>query len=280
MRKINVLILEDKVDTANRWAKFLENLGYRVKKAFSSQNVEDIFANRSGFRPDIAIVDINLGVGEERKGIKIAQTILQKKIIPIVFLTNYSKDDKQNKETYEQAMSIGPVAYLEKKSNLIEDELRKAIEEAFNKYLEKFQNIIPQEFTSFNRDCICIKIRHKEGVCVHIVNYKDILYIETLPPNGTSIVTKNGNFDLSSTVLNTFAKQLEAKFHWIKENDSNFEDTFLKVYRSIIVNMSHIKAYDDGYIYFDHKAKRRIRISSDAYGKLITDWFPPFVSRI
>lgn len=278
MRNINVLILEDKVETARRWAGFLENLGYKVKKAFNGKNVEDIFANRSGFRPDIAIVDINLGEeGNERSGIEVAQMILQKKSIPIVFLTNYSKADK---EIYEQAMSIGPVAYLEKSSSFIEEEFTKAIQEAFRKYLEKFQSLIPREFTDFNKDCICVKIRQEDGNRIHIIKYSDILYIETLSPNGTTIVTKNGNFDLSGTPFGTFAKQLEAKFHWIKENNPNFEDNFFKVYRSIIVNMSHIKAFDDGYIYFDQAAKRRIRISAEAYGKLLTEWFPPFVSRI
>lgn len=109
-QKIQILIVEDNIVVALDMKRSLE------KKNFSISSIAKSFAkvkqNIAESRPDVAIVDINLGSKEN--GITIGK-YLKNKDIPIIYSTAYSDVD-----TITKALETDPVCYLIKPFNIEE----------------------------------------------------------------------------------------------------------------------------------------------------------------
>lgn len=112
---IHILIIEDNVVVALDMKRSLEKEGFCVTSIAKTFN--KVRQSISEVRPDIVIVDINLGLKEN--GIEIG-SFLKSNDIPIIYSTSYSDTD-----TIKKALETDPVCYLIKPLNF--EELRSNI---------------------------------------------------------------------------------------------------------------------------------------------------------
>lgn len=135
--EINILVVEDEVILAMSMEISLEKMGYYVSgietDALSAVN----HAKRN--RPDIILMDINLG---DSSGIKAANEIWKTLKIPIIFLTSYTND-----KTINEALECEPYGYLIKPCK--DKELKATIKMAIHKHKYFFSN---QKNTSVLKD--------------------------------------------------------------------------------------------------------------------------------
>lgn len=100
-----VMILEDDGIISEDISSLLISQGYSIIGiAHEGTEALDMLANR---KPDIALLDINLGSG--MTGIEVAKVIHEKHKIPFIFLTSY--DDEA---TLEAAQEYSPYGYIVK----------------------------------------------------------------------------------------------------------------------------------------------------------------------
>jgi two-component system, OmpR family, response regulator len=105
MKKIKVLIVEDETIVALELKKELERLDFEVTGiVFTQKKVMDSI---QASRPDIILMDINLGKNED--GIEIAKEIYQTYKIHILYLTAFSDDN-----TMQRAFDTNPIGYIVK----------------------------------------------------------------------------------------------------------------------------------------------------------------------
>lgn len=84
-----ILLVEDEDITARRYISFLEREGFSVIRAASGDEAVSIMS--SGAAIDLVLADITLGDGID--GVDAAETILNKKEVPVVFLTEHTGPD-------------------------------------------------------------------------------------------------------------------------------------------------------------------------------------------
>lgn len=111
MDNIRILIVEDEAIVARFIQKELCKLGYKAYKIVATGKE----AIKSGIEeePDVILLDINLA--EERDGIEVAREIIQRKRIPIIFMTGYSEAT-----LFQRAKNVKPLAYLTKPIEIYE----------------------------------------------------------------------------------------------------------------------------------------------------------------
>jgi DNA-binding LytR/AlgR family response regulator len=104
MNRLNILIVEDELITANDIQETLQKAGHTVIALARNFNEAMAVLNRQV--PDLALVDIHLG-DESVDGIGVAQALRANHPIPIIFLTAHSEDP-----VFLRAKETGPAAYL------------------------------------------------------------------------------------------------------------------------------------------------------------------------
>ena len=131
MGKEKILIVEDERIVAVDIKRTLIGCGYQVCGIVSNSQaaIEKAFS----LSPDLILMDIMLGDGSD--GIITAEKILEKKDIPIIFLTAYADE-----ETLQRARVINPFGYIIKPFE--ERELHATIEMAF--YRHQMENALIQ----------------------------------------------------------------------------------------------------------------------------------------
>lgn len=85
-QKLNILILEDEAFVALDLAESIESAGYGVLGPFS--NCKDAEKFLSEIKPDYAILDVDLGRGENSFSVA---HLLRKNKIPFTFATGYDE---------------------------------------------------------------------------------------------------------------------------------------------------------------------------------------------
>jgi DNA-binding response OmpR family regulator len=103
MNRTKVLIVEDESIVALDIKNALINYGYRVTNC--ATNYYDAINSVKKDKPEIILMDINLGMG--RDGITIVEEIQRTQYIPIIYITAFS-DEK----TIIRAIRTNPVSYL------------------------------------------------------------------------------------------------------------------------------------------------------------------------
>ena len=103
MTATNVLVVEDEKIIAKGIEKRLKGLGYVVAGLASTG--EQAVQMTLRLRPDVVLMDINLGVGMD--GIEAAGLIRSRSGVPVVFLTSHSDDS-----TLERAKLTEPFGYV------------------------------------------------------------------------------------------------------------------------------------------------------------------------
>ena len=140
MKEKKIIIVEDEPIVAEDIKRIMENYDYTVPKIVHKP--DDILDNIKSNKPDIVLMDINLG--NNLVGIDMAKTINNKFNIPVVFLTAYS-----DRDTIQKAALTGSFGYIIKPYHerdlyaTIETALsRHHIEKALHKSEKKYRQLV------------------------------------------------------------------------------------------------------------------------------------------
>lgn len=214
-RKIQVLLVEDELIIADYMQECLQKLGYEVCGVCINYS-EAIEALHSSL-PDIVLVDITLKGA--KNGIDVGNYIRQNYQIPFVFATSHS--DKNTIDTAKKAL---PYAYLIKPFS--EEDLYAVIETALMHYgRQKSKEELPSgDDTVLINNAVFIK--HKSKFVKIILD--DLVYVEA-NDNYCNLFTASAGYALKTT-LKTLLDLLP--------------EYFLRVHRSYVINLRHLKGFD------------------------------------
>ncbi|MCB0663782.1 MAG: response regulator transcription factor [Saprospiraceae bacterium] len=133
MSEISVLIIEDDPLIASDIQGFLEDMDYSVFAI--AHNAKAAFKALEKSKPDIALVDINLG--NNMDGFIIAERLYNHYDVPFIYLTSYS-----SAQVLQQAKETHPMGYIVKPFD--EADLFTSIEIAIANYARQHR---PKRFT-------------------------------------------------------------------------------------------------------------------------------------
>jgi two-component system, LytTR family, response regulator LytT len=194
----------------------LLNLGYDVLEPVSSYT--DAIKLIEQQRPDFMLLDIRLGEGKT-DGIRLAELINQKYLIPFIYLTANA-----DKATVDKAKATAPKAFLVKP--FTKADLYATIEVAISKHVASTSyNTIPFLFL-------------KVGDRFKKVFETDIMYVESNHVY-LHIFAKAEKIVIRSTV-DEFLKQLSP-------------NRFCKINRSYIVNMYYVDSFNNESVWIKDK---------------------------
>jgi DNA-binding LytR/AlgR family response regulator len=219
--KIKILVVEDENIVAKDLINTLEKLGYEVVGHANKYEKAIELAKKE--KPDIILMDIMLK--GEKTGIDAAKMINKELNIPVIYLTAYA-----DKDTLEKAKITEPYAYIIKPYK--EVDIKTAIELSLYKFnkdkkLSKERDLLYQLVHSKDSGNKYIFVKNRSRYVK--INVEDILFIEALK-DYVIIVTKKEKYIVHSTMKDILSKLPS--------------DKFVRVHRSYIVNIDHIKAID------------------------------------
>ncbi len=108
MHQIRVLVVEDEPLIAEDIRETLDNIDFLVSGV--AYNSEAAFIELERNTPDIVLLDINLGAGQD--GIEIGKVINNKYHLPFIYLTSYA-----DRSTLDRAKHTRPMGYIVKPFN-------------------------------------------------------------------------------------------------------------------------------------------------------------------
>jgi two-component system, LytTR family, response regulator LytT len=211
MLNLRIGIVEDDELIAESICQLLLSLGYDVLEPVASyaEGVKML----EQYRPDFVILDIRLG-NEKIDGIRLAEFINEKYIIPFIFLTANA-----DKTTVSLAKKTAPAAFLVKPFS--KADLFATIEVAIAKHVPSLSySKIPFLFL-------------KDGDRFRKVLETEILYVESNHVY-LDIYTTDKKMVIRSTV-DDFLQQLSP-------------ERFYKISRSYIVNIHHIDSFNSEFV--------------------------------
>lgn len=213
MQNINVLIIEDQQEEAQKIVGHLQEMNYNTIVA---NNLKDAYGYFFAQKPDLVIIDIFLD--GKADGIEFAKKICDKESIkkPFIFLTS-----AMDREVFEAAKLTDPYSYLLKPYNILE--LEYSIELA----LEKFAGEVGV-FSSGKHASLIIDesffIKKKDNLVK--VPVATIEYIE-VEGKYSNIVAQEDRFLVQQSLIQILKKLPEKHF--------------LRVHRNYLINVSKIE---------------------------------------
>lgn len=132
MSKIRILIVEDEPAIAEHIAAYFDNPDFMVSGIAYDQ--EEAMEQLRDNTPDAAILDINLG--SEGDGIRIAEELNSKYHLPFLFLTAHA-----DKQTLDRAKGVNPGGYIVKPFN--EKTLQASMEIAISNHARDLNLVLP-----------------------------------------------------------------------------------------------------------------------------------------
>lgn len=214
MRKIKTIIIDDEKNSR-------DNTKFMLNKFFSEIEIigeaEDGINGRKliqELRPDLVFLDVNM---PEMNGLEMLETIPEndKKNFYVIFLTAYG-------DYTVQALRAGAVDYLMKP--LIKDELIQAI-----KRVIKFINDKQQSPSASSTAGSKLMVSHSKGFT--LLEFREIIMLEAAG-NYTDFYLTEHRKIISSRTLKDYESILD-------------KNMFFRVSRQHIVNLSHIKEYNN-----------------------------------
>ena len=128
MAQVRILIVEDEPLIAEDLRGHLEELGYSV--VGQCDNALDAMAEIASARPDLLLLDINLGDGAD--GVQLAEKVNTKHELPFIFVTSHS-----DKATLERVKTVRPAGFVIKPFD--ENDLRTQIEIALARFASQVE---------------------------------------------------------------------------------------------------------------------------------------------
>lgn len=192
----------------------LQEMGFiEIIIAGNFDNAIKLFKNHE---PDLALIDIEIGVHDNNNGVKLVEVLNSFLTIPIVFITsNY------NASLYEKAKKVNPIAFINKEVSLIK--LKQVIE------LGLIHNNKNALFSNNNQELELMQ----DEIFVKIGNvYKKFFLadIDWFSVDGKYAYAKIG---IKSFPLNLSLKDLEERLG---------QREFIRVHQSYMVNIKKIEA--------------------------------------
>ncbi|MEM7374910.1 MAG: response regulator transcription factor [Bacteroidota bacterium] len=230
MNPSQLLIVEDQVMTIRILEAYLTEWGYEI--SCKARTLEEALNQVAAHPPDLALLDINLGKGQERAGIELAQRFRQHHHFPIIFLTG-----QPEMQVMREAQATRPDAYLTKPIN--EASLAFAIDDALQKASDRL--IHPQAFPEPDLPTPVAEHRSwlleeflfvKKGNSYRKLAVKDILWIRA-DRQYLNIHTLQDTYLLSTNLAN-FSRQFE-------------HSSLLRISRSHIINIHHIQGFEENH---------------------------------
>lgn len=216
--RTSVLITEDDLVVAKNLVVTLEERGYEITGTVESG--EELLDMVSQNPPDLIIMDINLA--GRMDGIEATSKLDD---IPVLYLTA-----DRDPATLNRAKLTNPDGYLIKPFD--SDELVSAIELAL--YRRQSPDARKKQAPVIKSDHLFVKVKNR----LEKVQFDDIRYIEANDIYST-LVTQDQKLVLSYSL-----KTLEDKIP---------RDSLMRVHRSFIVNLKHIKSIEDNYLLIGQK---------------------------
>jgi len=211
---IKILVVEDEMLIGAKISMLLTNLGYEVTGILPRG--EDAIVQVEENKPDIIILDINLK--GKIDGIETA-AILQRKNIPVIYLTANSDD-----ATFNRAKHTKPTAFISKPFKQLD--LQRAIELTIIHLAETDPFAVkPTEIQEEQPFILIDRIFVRYNGRMVKIMLMDILYMEA-DRNYSRIFTSQKEFVLSVT-LKYIEEKLRIPF-------------FMRIHRSFLVNIMHI----------------------------------------
>lgn len=222
MEAVKLLVVEDEPLIAAQLEAILQDLGYSVCDVVD--NGLDCMTAIAKHHPDLVLLDINLGDAQD--GVEIAARIRDAHGTPFVFVTSHS-----DKGTLERVKATDPAGFIVKpfdeRTVSVQVELalaRKATGgNAYSEAPESTEQLVLG-------DSIFVK---DKGRLVK-VKLADIIHAEA-DDNYTVIHTASQKFLISATL-----KAVEEKLT---------HPDFLRVHRSHLINVPHVTALEEGYVF-------------------------------
>ena len=223
--KVKIVVVEDNAVVAEDLSQILTGYGYNVVAV--EDNGHDALESIKKFDPDMALLDIHLK--GDITGIEVAQIINEKYALPFIYLSAYSDET-----TFGAAKLTKPNAYIVKPFN--EKELKIAIELALFSYSGGDQegDMPAPDQGYFLRDSIFVK----DGNHFIKVPLKEILYLEATG-SYCKLFSTDREFTISCN-LNKLSTKIA-------------EHNFIRVHRSYVVNLNHIKGINGEMIEIGNK---------------------------
>ena len=222
MSKVKLLIVEDEMIVAEDMRQILEDLGYEV--AGVTGDPAEAKRLLSATEPDIALIDITLGVGQH--GLELARYVRDEINIPFIFCTSHA-----DQRTVKEASGLHPNGYLVKPFD--ENDLYSSIEVALANFADKGEGNSAKSESLIIDEFLFIK----EGNLYVKVLVKDIAY---LSPEGnyTNIHVEGGKRYVVRSALKDFHQQLPG-------------NQFFRTHRSYVVNIEKVSAINSTQVFID-----------------------------
>ena len=222
MKKIRVLIVEDEPIIAADLEDRLSEMGYEVAQQCSSGDEALRYLQQENV--DLILMDIQLEGNLD--GIETAQKILEKKALPIIYLTSNTDDG-----TFNRAKNTRPAAFLTKPFR--GKDLRHAIELAISSAAQNSSASLSPSSDNhaylFN-DRLFVKVKDR----MLRIFLSDILWLEA-DDYYCKLITKEKVF-LITQPLKQMGESLAAN------------PEFMRVHRSFIINLTQIEEIGDTYV--------------------------------
>ncbi len=207
MEKRTILIVEDEAAIAMDIEMRLIAMDFLIQATVGTPS--DAIAHLQTEKPDLVLMDINLKGGDE--GIDLAEEVMIKWQIPVVFLSAYT-----DSQTFSKAVSINPFGYVSKPFK--DADLRNAIQLAIHNHANTI--ILPKKNPDRPTDSIFVK----DGSGLIQLKFVDIQWIQA--------------YDNYCKVHLTDEHYLVNLL--LKEFDEKLPDYFIRVHRSFLVSAAHI----------------------------------------
>ncbi len=213
-----VLVVEDEFIIAEDISETLRSLGYLVTGTAMGYN--EALKLLDTQKPDIVLVDINLG--EEKDGIDVGIAIREKYQLPFIFITSHA-----DKTTVDRAKHLKPNGYLVKPFD--KNDLYTGIEIALANFSKKPEEQPLENDASESKDALFIK----DGTTFIKIKHEDIWYLKS-EANYVSIHTAQKNHLIRKT---------------LKEMGLILPQTlFFQIHKSFIINTSYIDSVSGGVV--------------------------------
>lgn len=214
MNKIRTIIIDDEKKSRDNTRLMLTKYFPEIEIIGEAENGIEGRKLISELHPDLVFLDVNM---PELNGLEMLESIPEKeKNFYVIFLTAYG-------DYTIQAIRAGAIDYLMKP--LMKDELIQAIKRV-SKFIDEKK---AASHTTTKSGDTKLMVSHSKGFT--LLEFNEIIMLEAAG-NYTDFYLTNGRKIISSRTLKDYEDILD-------------KNTFFRVSRSAIVNLSHIKEYNN-----------------------------------
>ncbi len=222
MPAVRILIVEDEPLIAEDLRGHLDELGYEVCGV--CDNALDAMAEIAAQKPDLLLLDINLGDGAD--GVELAQKVNAKYRVPFIFVTSHS-----DKATLQRVKAVRPAGFIIKPFD--ENELRAQVEIALARFAGDMEATAAPTDAQRNDFVIADSIFIRDKGKLVKVPLDEIHYAEA-DDNYVTLFTPTRKFVITST-LSAVEEKLNSPHH-------------LRIHRSYLVDLRKVTAVQEGYV--------------------------------